>query len=108
MTKKEPFAEGSGRYMALALEMVILTLAGLFIGQALGQKMGGAFETLGIIGGALGGFVLGAFSIYKTIELMDRKVVFKVGKNLCPMCLKGIPEDLEECPHCGYRRKTEE
>ena len=35
--------------MALAIEMVILTLVGLYLGQILGQKIGGPFETIVIV-----------------------------------------------------------
>ncbi|MFQ5819418.1 MAG: AtpZ/AtpI family protein [Candidatus Heimdallarchaeota archaeon] len=104
MAKRETSAEGTGRYFALASEMVVLTLVGLFLGQALGQKLGAPFDTLGIIVGAMLGFILGVYTIYKTIERLDKKTVVKIGKNLCPECLRGIPIDLEECPHCGYRR----
>jgi F0F1-type ATP synthase assembly protein I len=94
--------------MALATEMVILTLVGLFLGQILGEKIGGAFETIGIVAGALIGFGLGAYTIYKTIEKLDERPTVQIGKQLCPECLRGIPAELEECPNCGYRRKTEE
>ena len=108
MTKREASNGQAGRYIALASEMVVMTLVGMFFGQVLGQKISPTFEILGIVFGTLGGFALGAYSIYKTVESLDKKTVIKIGKRLCPGCLRGIPEDLEECPHCGYRRKTEE
>ena len=108
MTKSSSSTGQMGRYAALATEMVVLTLVGLFLGQAIGQKLGGPFETLGIIVGALSGFILGAYTIYKTIERLDKKPTIQIGKSLCPECLRGIPLNQEECPHCGYRRKTEE
>ena len=94
--------------MALAIEMVILTLVGLYLGQILGQKIGGPFETIGIVVGALSGFALGAFTIYRTIERLDKKASINIGKRMCLECLKGFPTELEECPFCGYRRNAEE
>ena len=96
------------RYVALAGEIVVLTLIGLFFGQALGQKLGAPFETLGIVVGVLGGFFVGAYSIYKTVERLEKRPLVKIGKGLCPECLRGIPTVIEKCPYCGYNqsRKT--
>lgn len=109
MTKRETSTGEAGRYAALASEMVVLTLAGLFIGQVLGQKVGAPFDILGIVVGALGGFILGAYSVYKTVERLDQRTFVKMGKKLCPECLRGFSIVLEECPYCGYnpKEKTE-
>ena len=104
MSKREASSGDSGRYVALASEMVVLTLVGLFLGQILGQKLGTPFKTLGIVFGALGGFLVGAYSVYKTVESLDKRKFVHIGKKLCPECLRGIPAVLEECPYCGYRR----
>jgi len=104
VTKREGSVGEGVRYIALASEIVILSLAGLFLGQILGQKLGPPFETLGIVFGALGGFFVGAYSVYKTAIRLDKQTLVHIGKKLCPECLRGIPAILEECPYCGYRR----
>ncbi len=108
MTKRGASTGEAGRYVALASEMVVLTIIGLFLGQALGQKIGAPFETIGIIFGALIGFIIGTYSVYKTIERIDKRSVVHIGKRMCPECLRGIPVEIKECPYCGYRRNTEE
>ena len=110
MSKREAPSGETGRYVALASEMVVLTLVGLFLGQILGQKLGTPFETLGVVFGALGGFIIGAYSVYMTVTRLDKRTLVHIGKKLCPECLRGIPAVLDECPYCGYRRsrKAEE
>ena len=104
VTKREDSVGGGVRYVALGSEIVVLSLVGLFIGQVLGQRIGPPFETLGIVVGALSGFLIGAFSVYKTVESLDKRTLVHIGKKLCPECLRGIPAVLEKCPYCGYRR----
>lgn len=110
MTKRGGSTGEGVRYIALASEIVILSFAGLLLGQVLGQKIGPPFETLGICFGALGGFIVGAFSVYKTVEKHEKRTFVHIGKKLCPECLRGIPAVIEKCPFCGYSRsrKTEE
>ncbi|MFX0196629.1 MAG: hypothetical protein ACFFCW_10935 [Candidatus Hodarchaeota archaeon] len=107
--RKDSMGEGA-RYIALASEIVVLSLIGLFLGQALGEKLGPPYYTLGVVIGVLGGFLVAAYSIYKTVERLEKKPHIQIGKKICPECLRGISAVLEECPYCGYRRsqKTED
>ncbi|MFX0114629.1 MAG: hypothetical protein ACFFB3_08780 [Candidatus Hodarchaeota archaeon] len=107
MTKREGSVGEGVRYIALASEIVILSLVGLFLGQILGQKLGQPFETIGVVLGALGGFIIGAYSVYKIAIRLDKQTLVHIGKKLCPECLRGIPAILEECPYCGYHRSRE-
>jgi F0F1-type ATP synthase assembly protein I len=109
VTKRESSMGEGARYITLASEVFILTLVGLYLGQFLGQKIGTPFDILGIVVGALGGFLVGVYSVYKTVERLEKKTVIHIGKKLCPECLRAIPSVLEKCPYCGYSRsrKTE-
>jgi hypothetical protein len=64
---------GVGPWIAVASELPCSVVALLLVGQILGQSIAGSSgATWGAILGALFGFAFGVYSVFKTIEYLER------------------------------------
>ncbi len=62
-----------GRYLGLGSEIPCMVIVGVFVGNLLAQQYGGFWSAWGVILGAIVGFLLGVFNIYKVINLEEKE-----------------------------------
>jgi len=86
--EKRANIEGVGKWIAVGSELPIMVLAGAYIGYYLGEQ-NPSIASVSIILGALLGFILGVYNIYKIIQVWERRYRVQGGAKWEGASLKG-------------------
>ncbi|MFX0196630.1 MAG: hypothetical protein ACFFCW_10940 [Candidatus Hodarchaeota archaeon] len=91
------------QYFIIASVVTIGLIVGLlFLGLWLGKQISFGIGILGAAVGGMVGLALGTLCLYHMALNWEKKVLDKMGKQLCPCCKRSFEKDTTKCPHCEY------
>ncbi len=66
-----------GKWMVIGSELPIMVIAGVYIGYYLGDQFGASYSTFFVILGAVLGFLVGVYNIFKIIKIWESHEISK-------------------------------
>lgn len=87
-----------GKWMVIGSELPIMVIAGIYIGYYLGDQFDPQYSTWFIILGAVLGFLVGTYNIFKIIKLWESREISKKIDKKEPPAPKPKPIESEVLP----------